>query len=115
MTIIEEYIQTVPQEQQKKMRQVYEIIKKIVPTATERISYGMPTFYLNGNLVHFANMKQHLGFYPTPSAIKKFQTDLKDYKTSKGAVQFTYEQELPTILIQKMVAYRVKEQEKKGK
>ena len=74
----------------------------------------MPTFYLNGNLVHFAAAKQHLGFYPTPSAIQRFSKELRPFKTSKGAIQFPYTQELPLSLIQEIVKFRVQEMKSVG-
>ncbi|MGY3777323.1 iron chaperone [Isobaculum melis] len=109
MTIIEAYIRNAPQEKQQLLTELYQLIKATVPEASEKISYGMPTFYLNGNLVHFAAAKQHLGFYPAPSAIRQFSTELTAYRTSKGAVQFPYDQKLPTDLIQQMVLFRVQE------
>ncbi len=69
----------------------------------------MPTFYLHGNLVHFAAYEHHIGFYPTPSGIAAFQDQLKKYKSSKGAVQFPIDKPLPLALIRKIVRYRVKE------
>ena len=62
--------------------------RSAAPEATEKISYRMPTFYLNGNLVHFAAFKNHIGFYPTPSAIEQFKKQLAVYKQGKGSVQF---------------------------
>lgn len=109
MTIIEDYIEQTPKDKQAILTELYQLIKETAPEATEKLSYGMPTFYLAGNLVHFAPAKQHLGFYPTPSAIKQFSDELVAYKTSKGAVQFPYDQELPTALIKKMVLFRVQE------
>ncbi|MBP2099214.1 iron chaperone [Enterococcus rivorum] len=113
MTPIEEYIATCPKERQLKLNELYQTIKNIVPDATEKIAYGMPTFYLHGNLVHFANAKKHIGFYPTPSAITTFQAELVPYKTSKGAIQFPVTEELPIDLIEKIVAFRVQENLKK--
>ena len=78
--IIDIYIHTFPLETQKKLNRIRALIKKQAPQATEGIKYGMPTFILNGNLVHFAAFKNHLGFYPTPSAIEKFKKDLVKYK-----------------------------------
>ena len=75
----------------------------------------MPTFYLNGNLVHFAAYKNHIGFYPAPSGIEAFKKDLAKYKTSKGAIQFPIEEKLPFDLIEKIVKFRVKENKDKGK
>ena len=69
----------------------------------------MPTFYLNGNLVHFAAYQKHIGFYPAPSAIVAFQDALRGYKTSKGAVQFPIDKPLPLDLITRIVAFRIEE------
>lgn len=113
MTIIEDYISTIPEDRQAKLQQLYTTIKQLVPQATEKISYGMPTFYLNGNLVHFANAKNHIGFYPTPSAIEAFKNELKDFKTSKGAIQIPLDRELPVDLIKKIVLFRVEENTEK--
>lgn len=113
MTIIETYIQQAPLEHQEILNQMYQLIKQTAPEATEKISYGMPTFFQNGNLVHFAAAKNHLGFYPTPSAIKAFEKELTPYKTSKGAIQFPYSKELPVALIEKIVLFRVQENQSK--
>ena len=69
----------------------------------------MPTFRFNGNLVHFAAFKSHIGFYPNPSAIEAFKEKLSSYKTSKGAVQFPFTEPLPFALVTEMVRFRVKE------
>lgn len=109
MTVIETYISECPPERQEKLQQLYKQIKELVPQATEKIAYGMPTFYLDGNLVHFANAKNHIGFYPTPSAITAFKEELSAYKTSKGAIQFPLNSPLPMDLIKKIVLFRVGE------
>ena len=110
MSPIEKYINDAEQEQQPMLKEIYQLIKEMVPAeTTEKISYGMPTFYLTENLVHFGAMKKHLGFYPTPSAMAAFEEQLKDYKTSKGALQIPYKQDLPTDLITEMVRFRLKE------
>lgn len=81
MSSIEKYIHEANQEQQPKLNEIYQLIKEIVPVeTTEKISYGLPTFYLKGNLVHFGGMKNHLGFYPAPSAMEAFSEELTDYK-----------------------------------
>lgn len=86
------------------------LIRNNVPKETEeRMTYGMPTFFLKKNLVHFAVCKKHIGFYPAPSAIKAFEQELADYKNSKGAVQFPINKPLPLELITKMVLFRVEE------
>lgn len=110
MSSIEEYINAAEKEQRPKLTEIYQLIKEMVPTeTTEKISYGMPTFYLTENLVHFGAMKNHLGFYPTPDVLEEFADRLKEYKTSKGAVQFSYKEELPVDLIKDMMRFRLKE------
>jgi uncharacterized protein YdhG (YjbR/CyaY superfamily) len=109
ITTIDEYIAIFPEEVQAKLRQLRTVIHTAAPDATEKISYQMPTFYLNGNLVHFAALKNHIGFYPTPSGIENFKEELKSYKSSKGAVQFPLDQPLPLDLIARIVQFRVTE------
>ena len=106
---IDEYISTFPKDIQKILEQVRQTIKKAAPDADEAISYQIPTFKLNGNLVHFAAFKNHIGFYPGSKAIEIFQKDLTKYKSSKGAVQFPIDKPIPLSLIQKIVQHRVKE------
>ncbi len=106
---IDEYIATFPQEVQATLEKLRQTIRKAAPDAIEKISYQMPTFYLNGNLVHFAAFKNHIGFYPAPSGITAFQDELKKYKTSKGAIQFPIDAVIPHALVNKIVAFRVKE------
>ncbi|EMK12530.1 iron chaperone [Leptospira kirschneri] len=114
---IDEYINLFPEDVQDKLRKLRSTIRKAAPNAEEKISYQMPVFALNGNLVYFAAYKKHIGFYPTSSGIKKFQSELNEYKTSKGTVQFPMDQPLPLRLIAKIVKYRIKEntQTKKSK
>ena len=88
MTVIEEYINQVNFSHYAKLMEIYHIIKELVPLAEESLSYGMPTFKVKGNLVHFADHKHHLGFYPSPSAIIAFHSELLEFKQSKGAIQF---------------------------
>ena len=88
-------------------------IQKAAPQATEKISYGIPTFALEGNLVHFAAFKNHIGFYPMPSAITAFGKELSSYKCSTGAVQFPLDE--PLTLVSRMVKFRVKQKMMKRK
>lgn len=88
-------------------------IREAAPDATEKISYQMPTFYLDGNLVHFAAYKQHVGFYPAPSGIEQFADELKDYKTSKGAIRFPLGKPLPLDLVARIVRFRAEENRRK--
>ena len=110
---IAEYISSFPMSTQKILESIRKALKEEVPEATETISYGMPTFKLNGNLVHFAAYKHHIGFYPTPSGVEAFNKDLEKYKTSKGAIQFPIDQPIPLELFKRIVRYRVKELKKK--
>jgi len=91
------------------LEQLRSIIREAAPDAEEIISYHMPAYKLNGMLVYFAAHTNHIGFYPTPSGIEAFADDLKEYKTSKGAVQFPLGKPLPAKLIEKIVRFRVKE------
>lgn len=106
---IDEYIRTSPDEVQDLLKQMRAEIKKAAPKAEESINYGMPTLLLNGNLVHFAAMKGHLGFYPAPSGIEAFKKELEKYDTSKGCIRFKYNQPIPFALVKKIVKFRVKE------
>ena len=113
-TSIDEYIASFPDDVQKILIKVRTTIKKVAPKAEEAIKYQLPTFVLNGNLVHFGGFKQHIGFYPTPSAMVAFEKELTGYKRAKGSVQFPLDQPMPYDLIQRMVKFRVDEVTKKG-
>jgi len=108
-TTIDEYIRTFPPEIQTILEKMRQVIREAAPEATEAISYQMPTFKLKGkNLVHFAAWKTHIGFYPQPSGIEAFQTELAPYERAKGSVQFPLDS-IPFGLVKKIVAYRVDE------
>ncbi|KTB48914.1 hypothetical protein DD509_08195 [Dehalogenimonas alkenigignens] len=111
---IDEFVRGFPAATQEILKKLRRLIGKLAPEATEAIVYGIPTFRLNGNLVHFSALKNHIGFYPTPSAIEAFKEELKAYATSKGAVQFPLDQPIPYDLIERMVQFRVSEQRKKA-
>lgn len=106
---IDEYISLFPENVQLILKELRQNIKEIAPESKEVISYQMPTFKLNGNLVHFAAYKNHIGFYPTPSAIVKFKEKLSLYETSKGTIKFSIHEPIPLDLIKEIVAFRVKE------
>jgi uncharacterized protein YdhG (YjbR/CyaY superfamily) len=112
---IDEYILSFPRPVQVKLNQIRKLIRAIAPQAREKISYQMPTFYLNGNLVHFAAHSNHIGLYPTPSAGAMFKRELSGYQHGKGSIQFPLEKPLPLELIRKIVLFRVDENLKKGK
>jgi uncharacterized protein YdhG (YjbR/CyaY superfamily) len=108
-TTIEEYISMFPENIQIILKKIRKIIKKNAPNSEETINYQIPTFRLNGNLVHFAAFKNHIGFYPTSTGIKYFEKDLIPYKHAKGSVQFRLDEPIPFGLIAKIVKFRVKE------
>jgi uncharacterized protein YdhG (YjbR/CyaY superfamily) len=108
-SLFQDYFKAQSATTQVLLQSIYQAIKQIAPDAAEKMSYGMPTFYLNGNLVHFAAYKNHIGFYPAPSGISNFIDELKPFKTSKGAIQFPIDKPMPLDLIQKITAFRVKE------
>lgn len=113
-TDIDTYISSYPADIQKLLKQMRTTIRKAAPEATEAIKYAMPTFVLCGNLVHFAAMKNHIGFYPAPSGITAFEKELAGYKTSKGAIQFPLDKPLPLKLVADIVAFRVQENREKA-
>ncbi len=108
-TSIDEYIATFPKETQRILKEMRATIKAAAPDAEEKISYQMPTFFLKGNLVHFAAFKSHIGFYPTPSGVEAFKDELSVYEGAKGSVQFPIEKPMPLKLITKIVKFRVAE------
>jgi uncharacterized protein YdhG (YjbR/CyaY superfamily) len=109
LTTIDQYIQRFPKNIRQMLSELRSTIKEVAPQASEKISYRIPTFYYNGNLVHFAAFKNHIGFYPTSSGIAAFRNDLKQYKHAKGSVQFPIDEPLPLKLIAKIVKFRVAE------
>lgn len=109
MTVIDDYIAQCPLEHQEKLNELRDIIKKAAPKAEEKISWAMPTFYLNGNVVHFALAKKHIGLYPGGSGVSEFEDRIQEYVHSKGAIQFPLDKPLPKKLISDIVKFRVKE------
>jgi uncharacterized protein YdhG (YjbR/CyaY superfamily) len=115
VSTIDHYINAYPPDVQAILKKVRQTIQNAAPDAEETIRYGIPTFRLNGNLVHFAAAKNHLGFYPTPSGIETFKKELASYEVSKGTVRFPLDQPIPFELIAKIVTFRVKETLEKKK
>jgi len=109
---IDEYIAQFPEDIKTQLFILREAIRQAVPDAVEKISWGMPAFVLDGDLVYFAAHKRHIGFYPGAALREKFSEALKPYKTSKGAVQLPYGQPLPLDLIRGIVRWRVEENER---
>ena len=108
MKNVDEYIAQFPDETEKILSIIRSIILKEVPNVEERISYGMPGYYLEGRpLVYFAGYKNHIGFYATPDGHSKFQTELSSFKQGKGSVQFPLNKEIPYDLILKIIKFKV--------
>ena len=112
---IDEYIAQFPKEIKIRLEEIRAAIRKAAPGAEEAISYAMPTYKLNGNLVHFAGYKNHIGFYPTPDGIEAFKKEISKYEWAKGSVQFPHDEKLPLALITKIVKFRVKQNKEKKK
>jgi uncharacterized protein YdhG (YjbR/CyaY superfamily) len=112
-TTIDEYIKTFPEDIQNILEKMRQTIRKAAPEAVEAISYKIPTFKLNGNLVHFAAFKKHIGFYPTSSGIRAFKKQLSPYKGGRGSVQFPIDKPIPYDLVKKITIFRRKENLKK--
>lgn len=110
---IDEYIASYSGDVRQRMETLRWIILDCSPDITEKISWGMATFVLNGNLVHFSGEKRHLGFHPAPSAIEAFKDSLADYKYSKGTVKLPYDKPMPYELLRQITMFRVWEQKKK--
>lgn len=112
---VEAYHAVWPQNIQALLQQLRNTIRDAAPEAEECISYNMPAYKFHGPLAYYAAYKNHIGFYPIPSAIEAFQKELSRYKCSKGAVQFPLDEPLPLDLVTKMVKWRAKENIEKEK
>lgn len=107
---VEEYFASVPEGVRNKLEKIRQIIKEEAPEAQEVLSYQMPAFKLNGRiLIYYAAWKEHIGFYPYPSAMAEFNKELVKYKTAKSTVRFPLDKPIPFDLISKIIKYRVKE------
>ncbi|MCM3630794.1 DUF1801 domain-containing protein [Paenibacillus glycanilyticus] len=112
---IDEYIADFPPDLQAILTKIREVIREAAPDAKEKISYQMPAFELNGNLVYYAAFKKHIGFYPTAGGIAAFHEELSGYKGAKGSVQFPLNKPIPYELIKRITEYRAAENREKGK
>lgn len=107
---IDTYTADFAPEVQERMEQIRALVHKLAPEATEAISYGIPTFDLNGShLVHYAGFAKHIGLYPTPTGMSEFAEELSHYKTGKGSAQFPHDKPLPMDLIERIVRFRIEE------
>ncbi len=110
---IDEYVATFPQNIQKILETIRQIVQEAAPEAEEAISYQMPAFKQSGVLVWFAAFKDHIGFFPTALGVETFKEELLDYETSKGTIRFPLDKPIPYDLVKRIVKYRVKENLKK--
>src|SRR6478672_9412774 len=92
---IAEYIQAAPKEAREKLREMRSCIRAAAPGAKESLKWGMPAFSYRRILVTFAAFKHHIGFYPTPSAVRAFANDLSKFTTARGSIRFPLEKPLP--------------------
>ena len=108
-TTVGEYITAFPPPVRRRLSAMRATIRRHAPKAEERISYRIPTYFLDGNLVHFAAFARHIGFYPGPTGIAAFEDALSHYKRAKGSVQFPHDEPLPLDLVADIVKFRVAE------
>lgn len=106
---IDEYMADFPADVQAILQRLRDLVHEVAPDATEKISYGIPTFVLGVNLVHFAAYKHHIGFYPSSSGIAHFENELKDYEISKGTVRFPLDKPIPYDLVRRITEFRAAE------
>jgi uncharacterized protein YdhG (YjbR/CyaY superfamily) len=111
---IDDYINAFHGETKEILEKIRKTVSEAAPEATESINYGIPTFKLAGNLVHFAAYKNHIGFYPAPSGMEEFKREVATYKTGKGTMQFHLDKPIPYELISAMVQFRVEENKEKS-
>ena len=113
MDEIEKYFLQFPEETQEILRKIRTLIKHSAANAEEMIAYRMPAYKTNKKpLVYFAAFKKHIGFYATPTGHSEFKEELSKYKQGKGSVQFPLDQPIPYELIERIVKFKVKENEK---
>ena len=111
---VEQYCNQYPAPIRKKLIAIRKLVKALAPEATEKISYRMPSFLLNGRLLYFAVHTHHIGLYPMASGVKKFENRLSKYVYATGSIQFPHDQPLPLSLIGDLIAFRVKENRDKA-
>lgn len=114
-TSVGEYIEAAPEGARKKLREMRACIRKAAPNATEGLKWGMPAFSYKRILVTFAAHKNHIGFYPTPSAVSAFAKELSKFNTARGSIQFPLQKPLPLPLIRRITAFRVRESVKQDR
>lgn len=108
-TTVNQYIAGFEDDRRDILESIRRAIKAEIPDASEKISYGIPTFYLNGNLLHYAAFDKDIGLYATPQGHAEFADDLSGYKQGKGSVQFPLDEPMPMDLIRRIARFRAEE------
>jgi uncharacterized protein YdhG (YjbR/CyaY superfamily) len=111
---VDQYIEGFPRQVQRKLQSIRSLVRRLAPEAQEKISYRMPAFSLNGNLVYFAAFRNHIGLFPTASGVSAFAKELAKYEHGRGSIQFPIDEPLPMELIERIVKRRVEENRAKG-
>jgi uncharacterized protein YdhG (YjbR/CyaY superfamily) len=106
---IDDYISGFPDDLQKVLEKIRKTIRKAVPRAQEKISYKMPAFTLDGDLIYFAAFKKHIGIYPPVRGDEKLNKELSRYRGEKGNLKFPLDEPIPYELIGRVVKFRIKE------
>jgi uncharacterized protein YdhG (YjbR/CyaY superfamily) len=107
---IDDYLAYQSEKVRESLENLRQIIRDTAPEAEEVISYGIPAFKYHGMLVYFAAYKKHCSLFGgTGSLTEEMKEELKDYKTSKGTIQFTVEKPLPDELVKHIVKFRMKQ------
>jgi uncharacterized protein YdhG (YjbR/CyaY superfamily) len=114
VTTMDQYIKDFPPEVRRRLESIRKLVRKLAPEAREKISYRIPTFYLNGNLLHFAAFRNHIGFFPTSSGVRSFEKELSKYEHGKGSIRFPMDEDLPLKLMEKIARHRIRENSMKG-
>jgi uncharacterized protein YdhG (YjbR/CyaY superfamily) len=110
---VDDYIDSYPEEVRKRLQAIRSVVRELAPEAEERISYGMPAFFLNGHLVYFAGFARHIGFFPGANGVAAFASELSKFKHAKGSIRFPLDEPLPEGLIKQIVKYKLEENTKK--
>lgn len=110
MSTVEDYLNNITPQQRDEYTRLKSIVKQVAPTSEESISYGMPTFKVNGKpLIYFGAFKNHMSLFPTPGPTEKFKDKLASYKVSKGTIQFTLDNPLPDSLVTDILMSRLED------
>ncbi len=114
-TTVDEYMKSAPTEAHDKLLEMRKCVNSAAPDATESLRWGMPSLSYKRILVTYAGFRHHIGFYPTPSALKAFESKLSGYKKATGSIQFPLDKPLPLTLIKEITEYRANEAKSEDK